>query len=86
MGNGYVDGLLFDNIHVTLEKHSDEPWATYVLRPTVDGGSLSEPHHGFFARHAGRITLRSCHFAADPSAEQLAGSLISCDDCDVVRE
>lgn len=86
MGTGNIDGLLFDNIHVTLEKHSDEPWATYDLRPTVDGGILSEPHHGFFARHAGRITLRGCHFAADPSAEQLAGSLISCDDCDVVRE
>jgi hypothetical protein len=64
--NAAIDSIVFDGVHVTLDKFTDEPGGRYDLRPCegddngFSDGVFNHDTAGFTFHHASNVTLLNC--------------------------
>ncbi len=73
---GLIEDVLFDNVRLTIDRHSKWPGGELDLRPTPQDGEsykagiVPHPLSGFMIKNAARVTLRNCQVTYSDRARQ----------------
>jgi len=68
---GLIEGLVFDNVRIEIDRWSDYPVGQFDRRPYRGEPFFSHPPTGFFLQNAQDVLLRDCHVSGSDGSMPL---------------